>query len=83
MTDDTPEPDDEDRKARRDYHRRYRRRKGVKPRPPLKPHGTMAAWKRHRKRGETPCPKCKAAKAAEMRAYRARRKARRQAAEET
>jgi len=38
-----------------------------------RPHGTLAAYRRHLRAGETPCVECKAAKAAESRAERSAR----------
>lgn len=43
-------------------------------RPITKDCGTEAAYKRHRRHGETPCDSCKAAYAAAHRAYYAKRK---------
>jgi len=42
----------------------------------LVPCGTETAYARHRRRGETPCPACKAARAAGERDREARRQAR-------
>lgn len=43
--------------------RRERRRAGLTGRP-LQPHGTRAAWVRHREAGEEPCEDCQAANVA-------------------
>lgn len=39
-------------------------------RPPLMPHGTAAAYMRHRRAGKPACAKCKAAWAKHQREYR-------------
>lgn len=51
---------------------RARRERGL-PRTPLKPinHGTAGGYQAHRRRGETPCDSCRAAKAADQRAWMA------------
>ena len=50
------------------------RRKRVKPKrkekPELKPCGTNAAYQRHRRRGEYPCPLCLAAHAENVKNYK-------------
>lgn len=55
-------------------------RVGLKPRrkplPPISNHGTRSGEQQHRKRGEKPCEECAAAKAAEQRAVRARKRER-------
>jgi len=51
--------------------RRWRKEK-------VKPCGTLAAWRRHQRRGEDICPKCRAARSRWLRRQRARaRRARR------
>ena len=39
----------------------YRRRLGIKPKPPLKPCGTLAAYQRHRRKDEPICDLCREA----------------------
>lgn len=51
----------------------YRRRKGAKERGPLKPCGTTAAAKRHRRKGEPYCDLCLAAIREEYKYFNARR----------
>jgi hypothetical protein len=69
------------RKAMADYTTAYRRRKGVVSRPEAdararakalrdNPCGTPAAYARHRRDGETPCPECSDANARAGRAAR-------------
>lgn len=56
--------------------RAYRdRKRGGAPRQP-KPHGTMAAYRRHERAQEPPCQACKQAHAEYQRALYANRKAR-------
>ena len=56
--------------------RAYRdRKRGGAPRQP-KPHGTMAAYRRHERAQEPPCQACKQAHAEYQRAMYANRKAR-------
>ncbi len=56
--------------------RAYRdRKRGGAPREP-KPHGTMAAYRRHERAQEPPCQACKQAHAEYQRALYANRKAR-------
>ena len=56
--------------------RAYRdRKRGTPPRDP-KPHGTMAAYRRHERAQEQPCQACNAAHAEYQRALYANRKAR-------
>ena len=56
--------------------RAYRdRKRGGAPREP-KPHGTMAAYRRHERAQEPPCQACKQAHAEYQRAMYANRKAR-------
>ena len=56
--------------------RAYRdRKRGTPPRTP-KPHGTMAAYRRHERAQEAPCQACKAAHAEHQRALYAKRKGR-------
>ena len=55
--------------------RAYRdRKRGGAPREP-KPHGTMAAYRRHERAQEPPCQACKQAHAEYQRALYAKRKA--------
>lgn len=51
-----------------------RRRAGLPPRE-LQPHGTVAAYQRHKKHDEKPCRECMDAWNEEMRRYKAQRKA--------
>lgn len=48
-----------------EYQRQWRAAKGARTgqpgRPAVQPCGTEAAYKRHSRRGETPCEACKAA----------------------
>ena len=54
--------------------RAYRdRKRGTQPRQP-KPHGTMAAYRRHERAQEPPCQACKQAHAEYQRALYRRRK---------
>ena len=56
--------------------RAYRdRKRGTPPRDP-KPHGTMAAYRRHERAQEPPCQACQQAHAEYQRALYANRKAR-------
>ena len=54
----------------------YRIRNGAVPRGPLKPCGTTAAARRHRRRGEPVCDLCREADRVAAEAYNARRKSR-------
>ena len=60
--------------AERSWAYRNRKRGGA-PREP-KPHGTMAAYRRHERAQEPPCQACKQAHAEYQRALYANRKAR-------
>ena len=51
-------------------------RTGVIGRPPSQPCGTEAAFKRHKRRGETPCAACVAANRAHQARMYQQRKAR-------
>lgn len=57
--------------------RRYKTLPPSKPGPDkqkkLKPCGTNAAWARHRKNGERPCPDCSAAHAADVKRHKAKK----------
>jgi hypothetical protein len=61
-----------------EYQRKWRASKGARTgqpgRPATKPCGTVAAFKRHKRNGETPCDACKAAEAARQRFYYRQRK---------
>jgi hypothetical protein len=53
------------------YQDAWRRKRGVNVghpgRPVTRPHGTIAAYRRHQRHGEQPCAACKAANAAYQR----------------
>jgi hypothetical protein len=51
----------------REWRARHGARTGQPGKPPLKPCGTLAAYRRHLWRGEEPCQPCKDANAAEWR----------------
>jgi hypothetical protein len=61
-----------------EYQREWRRKRGVNVghpgRPVTKPHGTVAAYRRHQRAGETPCEVCKQANALYHRELYKRRK---------
>jgi hypothetical protein len=63
-----------------EYQRRWRAAHGARTgqigRPATSPCGTVAAYKRHQRNGETPCAECRAANAAYHRELYARRKGR-------
>lgn len=54
--------------------RRPRRGRKPRPRPPLQPCGTNAAYQRHRRKGEYPCDACLQAHVANVMAYKKRKK---------
>lgn len=61
-----------------EYQRRWRASKGARTgqpgRPATQPCGTVAAYKRHLRNGETPCEPCREANAAHHRELYRRRK---------
>lgn len=61
-----------------DYQRAWRAKHGARtgrPGPkPTRPHGTLAAYRRHQRAGEPPCGPCKEANAAYQRQRYAARK---------
>ena len=61
-----------------EYQRRWRAKHGARTgqpgRPATQPCGTLAAYRRHLQKGETPCDACRAANAAHVRDHRARRR---------
>jgi hypothetical protein len=62
-----------------EQQRRWRASKGARTgqpgRPPTQPCGTVAAYKRHQRKGETPCAACRGAWSAYQRDLYRRRKA--------
>ena len=61
-----------------EYQRRWRASKGARTgqpgRPATQPCGTPAAYRRHKRAGEEPCPACKAAESERQRFYYQQRK---------
>lgn len=61
-----------------EYQRKWRASKGARTgapgRPVTQPHGTPAAYKRHRRAGEEPCAACRAAESERQRELYQRRK---------
>jgi hypothetical protein len=61
-----------------EYQRKWRASKGARTgvpgRPPTQPCGTSAAFRRHKRAGETPCDACRAAESARQRDLYQRRK---------
>lgn len=69
---------DKPKRDRAEYMRRYRAKQGAKTGqmgpPPSSPCGTLAAYKRHLRKKEKPCPACAAARLDWERGYHARRR---------
>ncbi len=57
-----------------EYQRRWRASHGARTgqlgRPPTQPCGTLAAYRRHLRHGETPCAACRVANVERQRQYR-------------